>query len=195
MVLFSHKGGAEACKQLPQTLKSISAGTKATPSTALMDAPGLKQLACEVIKSASLIFLMEGNLSFHHLLCALMDECGPADVWLSAYAITEEPARRIFRLREAGTIRSLSCLLDAHLARNNAKAYQLLSTTADSIGTAPIHAKCFVVKNDRFAIAVMSSANFSNNPRLELTHTSNSGDVAEWYINWLEEFIAKCKVK
>ncbi len=195
MVLFSREDGADAGQQLSQPLKSISAGTLAAPGTALMTAAGLKQLSSEISKSASLIFLSEGNLSFHHLLCAILDECGPADVWLSAYAITEEPARRIFRLREAGTIRSLSCLLDAHLARNNAKAYQLLSTTADSFGTAPIHAKCFVVKNDRFAIGVMSSANFSNNPRLELTHTSNTLEVADWYIKWLEDYISKGKVK
>jgi len=158
---------------------------------ALAASAEIKQLATEVMKQASLIWLSEGNFSLHQLLESILDETGPANVWLSAYAITEEPARRIFRLRQAGTIIHLSCLLDAHLARNNAKAYQLLSKTADRLGTAHIHAKCFVVQNERFEITVISSANFSHNPRLELGQSFGTGEMAKWMIDWIEEHLTK----
>lgn len=109
----------------------------------------------------------QGSWSMHELVSYILEQTGPADVYLSTWTISEDPARCLFNLKQKGLIRSLSCLFDYRIKVRAGEAFQLISSIADNIKLLKCHAKAAVIINDDHAVSVIGSSNFSKNPRVE----------------------------
>ncbi len=143
------------------------------------------EVARLALANEAMLYLSTGRLSLHQMLECLLELTGPAHVALSAWAITEDPARCLFRLRRNETIKQLSCVVSDRMPVQNAGAYQLLMNVADDIALVKNHAKTISIVNDSFAIGLVSTANLSNNPRHEMTQIYNQRAVAEWIRDWI----------
>jgi hypothetical protein len=157
-------------------------------SPALVSGSGkADEVAAQVMEHEQVWYLSSGKLSMHQLLEALIKQTGPAAVWLSSWGITEDPARVLARLRHSQSITRLTCLFNSRVASNNAGAYQLMSQVADKLGTAECHAKAISIINPTHAIGLVSTANFSHNPRMECTIVHNNKETALWIARWIEQ--------
>jgi hypothetical protein len=113
------------------------------------------------------VYFTGGKWSNHHLLQYLLEKTGPADVLLTTWTITEAPVRVMQQLLEAGTIRSLTMLTDDRIRSRCAQAWQLMQSLPATIHLSKCHAKVTAVINEHHGILVVSSQNFTNNPRIE----------------------------
>lgn len=127
--------------------------------------------------------------SLHDVLALLLEKTGPADVWITTWAISENPVREILQLLDAGLIRALNCLFDSRIKSQCPDAYQLIKGNFKRIGLTDIHAKQLVIINDSWAISVSSSANMTNKRRIEKYVICCDRAAADFDREWIEKGI------
>lgn len=131
-------------------------------------------------------YFTQGAWSMDELLEFLLSQIGPANVWLSTWAITEGPLRSLTRLIEQGQILSLTALFDHKIDQRKPESLQLAMGIASRIKLVKCHAKVLVLQNDNWGVSVVSSANFTKNPRLEAGVVDTHPGNANFHRNWIE---------
>jgi len=112
-------------------------------------------------------FFTDGAWSMHHLVQYFLEQIGPAELVISTWTLTENPARILVNLKEAGLITSLHCLFDYRIQDRSPNSYQLIQSIADKIKLTKVHAKVATITQDQKGVSIVGSANFSKNKRLE----------------------------
>jgi len=133
----------------------------------------------------NIFWVSNGDWSMHELLLELLNITGPAVVHISSYAMGETPARIIAQLKNTGMIKSLHCVLDSRIDVRTAGSFQLMKAISDEIVLVDTHAKVTVIKNDAWNIAVIGSANYTENKRYESGIISTHHDVANMQLKWI----------
>lgn len=118
----------------------------------------------------------------------MAEKTGPCEVWLSSWAITEDPVRMLFTMKEHGQITALHCLLDHRIKERKPAPLQLLQGFA-KVGLAQCHAKIAVAVGEALSIACVGSANLSRNPRLEAGIITASHNACQFHKHLLKEQI------
>ena len=110
--------------------------------------------------------ISDGNWSAIHVLRYLLDYCGPAEVFISSWSISEDSVRSLQQLLISGHLTKVNAIFDnrvkiftpsiAHYANHNFQcAY------------GQCHAKITAVTGEKMSAVVIGSANYNNNRRLE----------------------------
>ena len=131
-------------------------------------------------------FVTHGRWSIHQIVKHLIQTTGAVDVYLATWTITEEPLRMLFKLKNEGKIKGLTCLFDNRIKERTPKSFQFASQFVDRIGLTKSHAKVTVLENEEWAITINSSMNWSKNPRTEsgvIICTKESVDFHKKWIN------------
>lgn len=110
----------------------------------------------------------EGEWSLHDLLHLLLSFTGSADVSIASFSISEEAVRCFFSELECDKIKTLNCLLDYTMRSHKIDLMLFLEIVATDVRTSPNHSKIILIENDTWKVAVIGSANFTPNPRLEI---------------------------
>lgn len=141
----------------------------------------------KLIKESNTVYwVSDGAWSMHELLCGLLNIAGPSEVFISSYAMGETPARLLARLKTDGVIKKLHCLLDNRVDVRTAGSLQLIKGIADKYALIDTHAKVTVIKNDSFSVAVIGSANYTENERYECGVITKNMDVINLQLKWIE---------
>lgn len=127
-----------------------------------------------------------GRWSAHELLQFVLERTGPARVSISTWTVTEAPVRALLALREAGRITSLDLLFDHRIKTRCPKAVQLVAALGARVHLAKCHAKVTVVENDEWAVTVLSSQNYTRNPRIEAGVIFTDRASAAFHRGWME---------
>jgi hypothetical protein len=131
-------------------------------------------------------FVTKGAWSTHDLLYYLLQHTGPASVYLSTYAISNDAATLLIDLLNTGQIKELHGVLDKRIETRNAKVRQFVGMNFSSIGDKEAcHAKVTVIMNGEHAITLMGSSNYSNNKRIEAGIIIYSQRMAEFNRDWI----------
>lgn len=131
-----------------------------------------------------------GQWSTHELLQYLFTITGPADLYISTWAMTEEPVRALIDLKNKKLIRSIHCLFDYKIKEQKSKAFLLAESNFDSITLAKCHAKVSVIRNETWGLTVFGSANHTRNPRIERGCICTDPKAADFDINWIKQCMA-----
>jgi len=131
-----------------------------------------------------------GRWSAHELLQFIVERTGPARVSISTWTITEAPVRALLALRQAGLITELTLLFDHRIRTRCPKAVQLVAALGAHVHLAKCHAKVTVVENDEWAVTVLSSQNYTRNPRIEAGVIFTDRASAAFHRAWLHEQVA-----
>lgn len=116
---------------------------------------------------AVVLWVSASEWCMHDMLVALLSITGPAEVMISSYAMSENPTRIISKLKDSGMITKLSMLLDNRVDVRSAGSYQLCQAICDKIKLIKTHAKVTVITNKEWQLAVIGSANYTDNTRYE----------------------------
>jgi hypothetical protein len=127
-----------------------------------------------------------GRWSAHELLQFVLERTGPAQVSISTWTVTEAPVRALLALREAGLITSLDLLFDHRIKTRCPKAFQLVDALGARVHLAKCHAKVTVVENAEWAVTVLSSQNYTRNPRIETGVIFTDRASAAFHRSWME---------
>jgi hypothetical protein len=155
----------------------------------------LDEVICRLPYRELIHWVTVGHWSMHELLLACLQFSGPAEVYISSYAFSEQPARLLADLKNNGTITKLHCLIDSRIDVRSAGALQLLKVTADTLKLVMTHAKVTVIENEKHSIAIVGSANYTTNERYEAGFVSMIPELTEFHKAWIVEEIMKTDIK
>lgn len=140
----------------------------------------------DLVEQNSLVYWVTyGEWSMHDMLVSLLNITGPAHVLISTYAMSENPARILAQLKDAAMIQSLRVLLDNRVDTRTAGSFQLMMNMSDELALTETHAKVTVIKNEEFNIAVIGSANYTENKRLECGVITTVEAAVNMQFNWI----------
>jgi hypothetical protein len=124
--------------------------------------------------------------STHDLIAHLVETTGPVDLWFATWSISEDGLRAMLRLREQGKVRSVQALLDWRIKVRKPEVAQLAKAQVDQLRVYSCHAKVYILRNKQWGVSICSSANLTNNPRIEASVITEDRELADWHIAWLK---------
>jgi hypothetical protein len=152
------------------------------------------QSAAEAIASlerdgCELFGLTRGQFSLTDMIEAVLDKTGPAELSISTWTAANSDVSRMLELLKAGKIKSCRWLVDLTFMR---RCPQLASEIRSKFGHNAIrvtktHAKfCTLVNND-WQVALRSSMNLNQNPRLESFQIGHDPELCHFLSNVLND--------
>ena len=134
------------------------------------------QPGCEVV------ILTHGQFSLIDVITVLLDVTGPADVTISTWSAANADLTHAANFLRDGRIRTIRFLVDRSFQTRQPEYCATLRRLYgdDAIRTARLHAKFVTIRNDRWNLAVRTSANLNENPRLELVEVSDDPALADF---------------
>lgn len=135
-----------------------------------------------------------GQFSLMDAVEAILDKTGPADVVISTWTAGGADLSRSAEHLHNRRIRSLRLLVDCSFGQRQpgylAQCRELFGD--DAIRSTRTHAKFAVITNDEWAVAVRTSMNLNENPRLESIEVSDDPALAGFLLDvvdaiWAEE--------
>lgn len=149
----------------------------------------LEKCIQELVPDQAQQFVTAGRWSLHQLLEYLLRRIGPCRLWMTTWTITEEPMRVLLNLIREGLILELNAVLDYRIERRKPEAFQLANNIMTRICLTKCHAKVVVLRNDTWNVTILTSANFSKNPRIEVGTIFTDAGSAEFHSKWIDEVI------
>ena len=133
----------------------------------------------------------EGAFALHEMIAYLVHRTGPCDMWLTSYGVSAGPLSKVFDMRRDGRLRSLRLFFDSRVPRECPEAHQLcLSPPPDTIiRFGQNHSKLVVLKRGSMDIMMQTSANLTNNPRLEAYVISTVPQAASFTSRFINELM------
>lgn len=133
----------------------------------------------------SLHYASMGDWSTHDLLFHILSQTGPAEVVFTTWAISEFAIRQLYAFVSSGLITKLSGIFDYRNGIHKPAELQFLKQITTDIKAAKCHAKVTVVMNESNWYSVVTSANYTRNPRIEAGVICNSKEIAQFHRSWI----------
>jgi len=132
-----------------------------------------------------------GEWSMHDLLFHLLEQTGPASVYISTWSLSENSIRQLLQKINDGIILKLYGVFDWRVKIRRPEAFQLARYNISDIRLTTTHAKVTVIENGKWNIAIEGSANYTNNPRIEAGVISCNKIAADFHKKWMLEKLNK----
>lgn len=169
----------------------ISSGLLIGDTITLMpQSTSLAETIALVAPNATVLWVSESEWCMHELLVALLSITGAAEVTISSYAMSETPTRIISKLKDSGMITKLSMLLDNRVDVRSAGSFQLCQSICDRIKLIKTHAKVTVITNAKWQLAVIGSANYTDNERYESGVIIANATAVDMQLLWMNKAFA-----
>ena len=134
-------------------------------------------------------YVSNGEWSMHDLLFHLISITGPARVTLCSWSISEKAVRRIIEAFNDNVLIDLRCVFDWRVKVRRPEVLSMVQKNIRNIALTACHAKVTVIENDDWSIAIIGSANYTNNPRIESGVIACDKAVAGFHREWMEKEI------
>lgn len=147
------------------------------------DAIGDLATGCEIF------ILTFGTFSSSDAMCALLDQTGPADMVISSWTISDE---YIARIHSHDNARSIRCIVDDTMPSRMEHYWAALNHLLgpENIRTCHSHAKWYTITNERWNLAVRTSANLNFNYRLEHLEISDDPKLCGFFLAVADDLFA-----
>lgn len=148
----------------------------------------MRQAIGEIRPGLTTHFVTSGTWSCYELLKYALKTTGQAEVDAFTWNISMPAVTQILEMKRDGMWTSFRILVHNAMKRYTAEALSVLQSQVDRVVLYPNHAKGFLIKNDKWTVSVVTSANFSNNANIEAGSISCSPDVYWMHRDWLDRF-------
>lgn len=152
-----------------------------------------RQQVADVIGDISevefLDYVSYGRWSMHDLLFYLLEQTGPARVYFTTWAISTKAVNLLVEGLSSGMITELHSILDRRIEIRRSDCMAFLKHHANSVYLVDCHAKVILIENYQWRIVVKSSANFSENKRIESGMIIQQDDIFNFNKHWIKETI------
>ncbi len=145
----------------------------------------LNKVIGEIEPNIIIDYTTGGRWSAHDLRFYLLEQTGPAKVFMSTWAMSETSSRLLLTGIETGLITELNCLFDRRLPVRKPKIMQLAQNICTRISLVDCHAKVTVIQNEKWSITIKGSANDTNNKRIESGVIFINKEVADFNLKWM----------
>ena len=188
---IANKNAAEEDTEQKASVQMIEASSRE-----FLIGKSMKDMETEIgqLKSNTIYhYATGGQWSAHELLAYVLNQTGPATVYISTWTISEDPLRVILSLIDQGLIMELHCLFSDRILKDKIEPLQLARGLAQRMAFAKVHAKSIAVLNESHGVAIVGSGNLSRNPRIESGTIDTHRKAAEFHANWISSSIDNLK--
>jgi hypothetical protein len=167
------------------------------PKREIMD---LRRIECATAAVATLerdgceLFgLTKGQFSLTDMIEAILEKTGPADLSISTWTAANSDVSRMLELLRSGAIRSCRWLVDMTFMRRcpSLAAEIRAKFGADAIRVTRTHAKFCTITNDGWQVALRSSMNLNQNPRLESFQVGHDPELCNFLSGVMDDIWAR----
>jgi hypothetical protein len=123
------------------------------------------------------------------LLGWILGQTGPADVWVTTFSTSEEFLSGFYNLRKKDLVRSAVMLADLKASKKTVKLSTLMDQCFDKVYLGANHSKMLIVKNEQWAVTVVSSQNNTYGGRNECTYITTDKNMAQSLLGQLEQLL------
>jgi len=130
-------------------------------------------------RGGRVVGLTKGQFSLIHLVRAVLDYTGPADVIISTWSAGFYDAMEVGELMRSGLLRSVKIITDrSFLTRQTNYAASITEVFGpENIRTTNTHAKFVLIGNDEWRVCIRSSMNLNENKRCENFDLDDDGQI------------------
>lgn len=140
-----------------------------------------------------LVGLTRGQYSLCDLVEAVLARTGPAQLGISTWTAASASVEAMLRLLQSGQITGCRWLVDLTFMR---RCPQLTAEIrkqfgGDAIRVTRTHAKFVTVVNQEWQVAIRSSMNLNQNPRMESYEMGHDPELCNWLVGVMDDVWAK----
>lgn len=137
--------------------------------------------------------LTRGQFSLTDMIEAILAKTGPADLSISTWTAANGDVSRMMELVQSGAIKSCRWLVDLTFMR---RCPQLAAEIRrqfghDAIRVTRTHAKFCTITNETWQIALRSSMNLNQNPRMESFQVGHDPELCQFLESVLDDVWSK----
>ena len=143
------------------------------------------------LQKNSLKFIPSDKYNLSDVIEFYLKENGESEIWLTAYSISDMALRRLFNLKQEGLINALHCLYDKSILKNKFHLIEFAGVIANDMGFIENHSKIICFKNEKIKTVLFTSANLTDNKRLETFIFSTQEEIFEQAMKIFEEYKTK----
>lgn len=158
----------------------------------------MKNAIGDLSDGKTVFFVTAGSWATHDLLRYVLNITGPAEVKCFTWAVSIPGAAEIIKMITSGLITKCDFMAHYLMRKMCADAMAMLQNHCHKCVGACNHSKGFILKNDRWRVSCIGSANYSNNPTIEGGALTTNPEVYAMNEKWLnpifdneENFIEK----
>ncbi len=141
----------------------------------------LHQVIGRIQKGETKHWWSRGTFNSIRLLLHIVGQVRLCDIFISTYSISERSVRQLKIAQEKGMIKDIRFLIDNRVRSVSPKPFQALcGYFPNMVRTTSIHAKVTTIKNDDWAISIISSMNATDNNKIERGVISTDPAVFEF---------------
>ena len=111
------------------------------------------------------------------LLGWILQQTGPADVYVSTFSTSDAFLRGFYNLKKKGLILKSVLLADLKASKKTYRLYKEMQQNFDAVYLGQNHSKVVLVQNDRWTVTVISSQNQTYGDRAECTLVTTSQEI------------------
>ena len=142
---------------------------------------------------SSVHFYSNGTWSMHDLLFYFLKKTPAAKVYLTTWAISEIAMRQLYTFLKDGLISELYAIIDYRNTSRKPAELEFIKQNATKIQLSKCHAKVTVIDHPDRCITIVTSANYTRNPRLEAGVITVGRQVGDFHKEWIiEELEHEC---
>ena len=143
----------------------------------------------ELRRGHEVYILTFGQFSMVDAITTILEQTGPAHVAISTWTAADAHLEKAAALLEGADILSMRWLVDrSFLTRQPEYCEKMRHLFGDNcIRTLRTHAKFVVITNDQWNIAIRTSMNLNENPRLESIEISDDADLAAFMLSVVDD--------
>lgn len=134
-------------------------------------------------------FATGGKWSMHEMILYFAHKLGQSKLYLSTWALSENPVRALVMAKQEGVFSEINALFDLRIKNNQGAAFHMLTSHCNSYRLTKIHAKIAVMLGDGIGITIISSANLTENKRIEAGAVMYSLKTTLSMIDWMKREI------
>lgn len=138
----------------------------------------------------SLHFVSRGSWSNHNIIEFFVSKWGPAALYMTTWSMTEDPLRALVSLKDKGLLTEAHCIIADRVSERKPGVHAFAQQFFDQITMLRLHAKVTALVGSDYGVAVVSSANFTRNPRIEAGVIDTSLNSAQFHKDWILSEIA-----
>ena len=161
----------------------------------LMRGETAKQAIGEIYPGCAIFGFTKGQFSLVDLISAILDQTGPASLFVSTWTAAGADLSEAFDLVQSGKITDIAFLVDLSFQRRKpafaAKIRELFGET--SVRVTKNHAKFCLIMNDKWRLVLNTSMNLNFNPRFEDFYLQDDPALADFLYGIMKEIFKKSK--
>lgn len=125
------------------------------------------------------------------LLTWILEQTGPADIYVTTFSTSDAFLRGFFNLKKKGLITKSILVADLKASKKAYRLYKEMQADFDTVYLAKNHSKVVLVQNDRWTVTAVSSQNQTYGDRAECTIVTTDQEIFYQQYCGLQDVIDK----